>query len=69
MTTNQVHQHGETLAARLLADAAETETLRDRYSYRGNEKYPRQTPGDAYSLLDRKAQDLREAAAIVGAQS
>jgi hypothetical protein len=53
------------LSDRLLEDAAETEALRDRYTYRGNAKYPRQFPGEAYARLDRKAQNLREAAAVV----
>lgn len=53
------------LATRLEQDAAEAETMRDRYAYRGNEKYPRQFPSEAYARLDRKAQDLRNAAEII----
>ena len=53
------------LAQRLVADAVEAETLRDRYCYRGNATYPRQFPGEAYSRLDRKAADLRAAAEII----
>lgn len=57
------------LASRLLADAAEIEALRDRYNYRGNDKYPRQYPGAAYAVLDCKAKDLRQAAALIDQQS
>lgn len=56
------------LVARLLADAEETETMRDRYKYRGNDQYPRQFPGPAYAKLDRKARDLRQAAKMLRAQ-
>jgi hypothetical protein len=53
------------LASRLEQDAAEAELMRDRYAYRGNDKYPRQVPSEAYARLDRKAQDLRKAAEII----
>lgn len=53
------------LATRLEQDAAEAATMRDRYEYRGNDKYPRQFPSEAYARLDRKVQDLRRAAEIV----
>lgn len=57
------------LAQRLLIDAQDTERMRDRYAYKGNEKYPRQFPGSAYAALDRKAKDLRAAAELIGGAS
>lgn len=53
------------LVEELLADAEETERLRDRYQYKGNAKYPRAFPGEAFATLDAKAHRLRQAAAIV----
>ena len=53
------------LAERLIAHVVEVEAMRDRYSYRGNDKYPRKFPSDKYAALDSRAKDLREAAARV----
>ena len=55
------------LVERLLAEAEAAERTRDRYNYRGNDRYPRSFPGPSWTRLNDRATALREAAkAILG---
>ncbi|WP_375599350.1 hypothetical protein [Devosia sp. Naph2] len=55
----------EALPGRLIRHAENAERMRDRYSYRGNAKYPRAFPCDYWRHFDAMAKDLRRAAEIL----